>query len=519
MNTNLNNPETSEELLKRLLKDPLARSEAARKSHLLFFLLYFQHYAKYRLAKFQRSILALTENAHPALLIFVAFRGSGKSTLVTLSYSLWSILGVQNKKYVLIVCQTYAQARQQMLNLKDELENNGLLRSDMGPFREEPSGEWSIGSLVFRNTGARIMIASVEQSIRGLRHKQYRPDLIILDDIEDYLSTRTKESRDKTFEWFTREVVPLGDIGTRIVIVANFLHEDSLVARLRRMMDAGEIDGIYRWFPIVDKNGLCLWPEKFDSSEKIEELRRGTANELAWRHEYLLEAVSDSSRAVHPEWIHYYDELPPPDGTSYHVVAVDLAIAKDRRSDYTAMVIARVFGNGENLRVYILPNPVHIKADFPTVVQGIKDLSDSISGRKEILVENVGFQEAYVQQLQHDGYTHVHEMKPLQRLDKYGRIVLASPIIQDGRMRFARRGNEELLAELTDIGSEQHDDLADAVGMIGLYLLHPKPGDEYRGLLDYYKEDTHFMNQKNAPEKPVFRISDVVGRINWPPPL
>lgn len=522
---NPTNMESNEEIMRRLLRDPKTRAHAARRSHFLFFNIYFPHYARYPMAKFQREMLQLVQNPEPSLLCFVAFRGSGKSTLITLSYSLWAILGIQQKKFLLIICQTQAQARQQMANLREELEHNDALKSDMGPFREEPGGEWSSGSLVFRNTGARIMIASVEQSTRGIRHKQYRPDLIILDDIEDYASTRTRDGREKVFEWFTREIVPLGDLSTRIVIVANFLHEDSLISRLRKLLDAKELDGLYRWFPLLDKGGRALWPEKFDLPGKIEALRRSVMDEVAWRHEYLLEEVSDHTRAIHPEWIRYYDELPPPDERSYHLVAIDLAISEEKRADYTAMVVARVFGHGENLRVYILPNPTHIKADFPKVMQTIKNLSNSIPGHKKILVEGVGFQEGYVQQARHEGYDDVIVMRPLAGTDKRARLVLMSPLIQDGRMQFASKGNEEIIAELTDLGNGGHDDLADTVGMIGRYLLQPKPEDDYRGIFEYTREWALRAKLPPEPRKPEpvsLRISDILGLTHrqnrWPLP-
>ena len=67
-------------------------------------------------------------------------------------------------------------------NLRTELENNHLLRHDLGPFREEED-EWRNTSLVISNYEARIMAVSVDQSVRGIRHKQHRPDLIICDDI------------------------------------------------------------------------------------------------------------------------------------------------------------------------------------------------------------------------------------------------------------------------------------------------------------------------------------------------
>lgn len=73
-----------------------------------------------------------------------------------------------------------------------------VLKADIGPF-EEVSDEWGADSIVISNYGARIMAVSTEQSIRGIRHGQYRPDLVICDDIEDLNSVKTRDGRERTF--------------------------------------------------------------------------------------------------------------------------------------------------------------------------------------------------------------------------------------------------------------------------------------------------------------------------------
>ncbi len=398
------------------------------------------------------------------LACIVAFRGSGKSTLITLSYALWAILGVQKKKFVLIICQTQAQARQHMANLRRELENNPLLKSDLGPFRVEAGGEWAMSSIVFQNTGARIMIASIDQSIRGLRHYEHRPDLLILDDIEDINSTKTLESRNKIFDWFTREVVPLGDIGTRIVIVGNLLHEDSLMMRLKRKILEKELRGVYLWFPLLDEHGDCLWPGKFDMKEKIDELRHSVANEIAWQQEYLLNIVSDNTRVVFPEWVKYYDELPTTECRDVHI-GVDLAISQRDGADYTAMVGIKRYGQGNDMRLHVIPNPFNKRVSFPEAIRTMRELDITFKAngtRPKFIVESNGFQEIYVQAVNEAG-CNVEGIKNTG--DKRSRLALTGELIQNGTIVFPRHGTEDLISQLTGFGIENHDDLADAFSM------------------------------------------------------
>ena len=487
MNNN-NNNFIDDSAFDEIANNRAVRREVARQSHLMFFHLYFPHYVKYPIAEFQKDIFRITEDQSNKLACIVAFRGSGKSTLVTFSYSLWATLGIQQKKFVLIICQTQAQARQHMSNLKHELEHNKLLRSDLGPFKEDAgAGEWAISSLVFQNTGARIMIASVDQSIRGIRHREYRPDLLILDDVEDMGSAKTVEGRGKLFDWFTREIIPLGDIGTRTIIVGNLLHEDSLVMKLRRLIDREELKGTYCWFPLLNKNKECLWPGKFDTLEKIEELRQSVANELAWRQEYLLEIISDSTRAVHPEWIKYYKEIPKlttDNGYRGSFIGMDLAISEREKADKTAMVVARVFGWGKDMRIYILPNPVNVRLDFPTCLDRAKALSSSldVGRRAKMYIEDNAYQRALPQMLELDGYpaTGVQSQG-----DKHSRLALTGPSIKDGVVLFPETGCEELIMQMTGLGKENHDDLADGFSVLITEL--SKENKTYHPFPDIYK--------------------------------
>jgi hypothetical protein len=111
--------------------------------------------------------------------------------------------------------------------------------------------------LVFKKHGARITVASAEQSIRGIRHNEHRPDLIICDDVEDVQSTKTREGRDKTYHWLRGEVVPAGDRNTRLIIVGNLLHEDSLLMRIKDEIAKGKAKGIFKEYPLIDNHGVC----------------------------------------------------------------------------------------------------------------------------------------------------------------------------------------------------------------------------------------------------------------------
>lgn len=454
-----------------------------KKSHWYFFHFYFAHYIKYPTADFQAEIFKLTENEKIGNLYIVAFRGSSKSTILTTSYPIWAILGRQQKRFVLILCQTQSQAKQHMMNLRRELESNIILKRDLGPFQEE-SDEWGASSLVFSKLDARITAASSEQSIRGLRHNQHRPDLIIGDDVEDLASTKTREGRNKTYQWLTGEVIPAGDRNTRLVIVGNLLHEDSLLMRIKEDVEKQRIDGVFKEYPLIS-GGEILWPGKYPSMDYIEKEKRRAGNEFAWQREYLLHIVPDEDQAIHREWLHYYDEIPDKtieDQWGYpkytHVcIGVDLAISKRDTADFTAMVPGLLFDHGKNLKIYILPGVVNKRMTFPETVEMCKVLNRTYKEdglRPTFVIEDVAYQKALPQQLENEGIWDVKTTRPGNQ-DKRSRIVLTAHMIKTGKVLFPREGCEELINQIVHFGVEKHDDLADAFSSLVLSVVEDPP--------------------------------------------
>jgi predicted phage terminase large subunit-like protein len=451
-------------ILNKIFRDKRARQEIVKKWLEIFFAFYFHHYLKYETASFQEEIFHILEDGTNRLFVLVAFRGSAKSTIVTTAYVLWSILGVQQKKFIIIHGQTEQKARQYLMNIKYELENNDLLKKDLGPFEEEKN-QWGATALIIRKLNAKIMISSTEQSIRGIRHGEHRPDLIILDDVEDTNSVRTQEGRDKTFNWLTGEVIPAGSKEkTRIIAVGNLLHEDSLLKRLQQKIENGEMDGLYREYPIIDLEGNPLWPGKYPTSEDIEIEKRRVASNIAWAREYLLKIISTDEQIIQREWIKTYRELPPLRFFGYHAVSVDLAISKSATADCTAIVSARICGCGKDMRIYILPNVVNERLTSLETLDRVKIIVRSIGENCKIFIEDVQYQGSFVEHLRNENYR--AEGVKIHGQDKHARLRAVSFLVQDGKVLFPEKGAEVLINQLVGLGIEKHDDLADAFSML-----------------------------------------------------
>jgi len=178
-------------------------------------------------------------------------------------------LGKLEKKFITIASLTQSQARLILSNIKEEFEKNKLLAQDFGPFATQDD-EWRWNSLVVSRFQARIMAFSANESIRGFRHLENRPDLIVCDDIEDLNSVKTQEGRDKTFRWLTGDLIPMGSQDAKVVVIGNLLHEDSVIMRLKDQIGDKYKNSIFKSYPLINETGEVLWSAKYPTSEILE---------------------------------------------------------------------------------------------------------------------------------------------------------------------------------------------------------------------------------------------------------
>jgi predicted phage terminase large subunit-like protein len=464
-------------IMERILKDQRFRKAIVHKSFEYFFPIYMSKYMEYETPHFHEEMFDILKNDKIKLAVIVAFRGSAKSTLVSTAYVLWSVLAVQQKKFIVLCGQTEQKARQHLANIKEQLQNNELLKKDLGPFEEERNSLGNATAIIIKKLNVKIMICSTEQSIRGARHNQHRPDLIILDDIEDLDSVRTKEGRNKTFSWLTGDVIPAGTKKTRIIAVGNLLHEDSILRRLEKKIERGELKSmnpVFREYPIVDAKGVPLWPSKYPTPESIEAEHEKTMDEVAWQREYMLKIIATDEQIIRPEYIQFYKN-PPADGFRAIYIAVDLAIGQKENNDCTAIVVGYIYGVGKKMKVYVRPHSLNKRLTFPETAEYIKALvarEKLMHNRVKVYVEDVGYQRSLVQYLDIEKYD--IEAIPVNH-NKATRLQLTTPLLKEGRVLFSEEGCEEIIEQLLGFGKEAHDDLPDAFSMLVMKAVEENP--------------------------------------------
>ena len=460
----------TDEIIEKVLSDRYVRKSVTRQDILWFFRLYFPHYITYPLADFQIEILGLLQEEQNKMIAIVAFRDSGKSTFCSLLLPIWSIVSTHRKKYILIVCQTEQKAQQCLRNIRSELEAAGLLLDDFGAFCKDD--EWNRNTLVIPKYGVRITAVSIGESIRGLRHRENRPDLCICDDLEDIQSAKTQEGRDKLWDFINGELIPAGSRDARFIFIGNLVHEDSLMKRLKQRIEDKKLTGIYREYPLVNENKKILWPGKFPDYKAITDLKKRQPSEVDFLREYMLKIIADGSQIIRQEDIKRYDEseVRTRADFQYFLICIDPAASADKRADNTAIVVSKVYGSGNKLNFYIQPYPINAKLSWPEIINKVKAIVESFgeSPVYRIFVEGGSTQKGLAQMLEYEGLV-AEEVTP-QGKDKQTRLFLAKKLIADGTILFPKTGTEDLETQLLGFGVEKHDDLVDALTLIVLKL-------------------------------------------------
>ena len=216
-------------------------------------------------------------------------RGEGKSTQVTQLFTLWCIVTGQ-KHYAVIVMDSIDQAYPMLEAIKAELEFNPRLKTDF----PEVCGQgrvWQAGTIVTAND-VKVQVAGSGKKLRGLRHGPYRPDLTVLDDIENDEQVRNPEQRDKLNAWLTKTVLPLGGVGQKydVIYIGTILHYDSVLNRT--------LNNPF-WHGIKFK-AMKRWPDRMDLWDRWEELFRNDGETVA--EAFYLANKDEMKRGAKTSW-------------------------------------------------------------------------------------------------------------------------------------------------------------------------------------------------------------------------
>ena len=186
-----------------------------------------------------------------------AFRGAAKSTIGEECVLLSALF--REFAFGLFVGNSYGMACERLAAVKQELTNNdGLIEL----FGDQHGPVWSESEIVLAN-GIKMQALGARQSMRGVKHNDERPDLVMIDDLEDEEMVGTPEAILKNRRWFNGTLRPaLHPKKGRIRMRGTPLHPQSLIEQL--MVNK---EWRARRYPIcyIDADGeeQATWPSRF----------------------------------------------------------------------------------------------------------------------------------------------------------------------------------------------------------------------------------------------------------------
>lgn len=473
--------ENDTETLEKLdISNPVTRRYIVQEYGLAGFTwVYLPHHFNLEPADFHPDLIAALEDRDEEMLEVIGFRGSAKSTYASLAYILYIALEHQFD-FILPVFDTTSQMKLAIANMRYELENNAMFIKDYGiTFNSDKN--WSDSSLQLLN-GVLVMGRSRGQKIRGLKHRQFRPQVIICDDLEDLEWVKKKENRDKTERWLVGEVIPAQqESKAKLVLIGNLLHNNAIMARMKakKKADGSPLFKLLE-FALFDKSGKCTWEGKYPNEAAIQTQKDKVGSATAWSREYLLKIIAEEDQIIKETDIHKYPRglLETRDERDSNKkkfpildagAAQDLAISEKTTADFTAIVRGWVIKLDEKRRLLISPAPFNKRVDFDGAVNAAVDAMKDMPMGARLYVEDVMYQRAAVQTIKKRN-VNAQGIKPIG--DKRARLSAVAPYIKDGTVMFPEIGCEELIDQLLGFGTEEHDDLVDALVYLILALIN-----------------------------------------------
>ena len=434
-------------------------------------------------------------------------RGHAKSTFVSNVFPVhqcyFDCATDGGRKYILIISETEDLSTKFVEYINSQLKFNKKLREDLGVIMNESKfdNKKDTGMEFVTTKGTMVRAAGMGKALRGARNGAYRPDLVILDDLESMANTNTKELREKNLHWYNSVIEPIGVEGrTAFLYVGTLVHGNGLLPDILTRIDyesrkyaaiVQEPDNIELWMhycEILDDKTDEEREAKADAfyEENREEMDKGwktlwsrwtysalmkkksTLGTKAFNSEYMNIAYDPDSQIFNEDNIIFFDDRDLIDQWGRKIPLDvygfwDLAVGKgNKRDDYNAVVIIgrdKLTGVMYVLDAWSAKVPAH-KA-LAVAEQKISEWQPRLFG-----VETIQMQYEFYRQLQENIMKHGLYSTRLKacnpKAKKEDRIQILEPLFETGYLRL-KRSQRLLLEQLLVFPQGEHDDLPDAL--------------------------------------------------------
>jgi len=276
--------------------------------------------------------------------LFAIPRGFAKSTIAKLATILF--LKYTPYKFVLYVSKTNAHAKNAIRDIITWLqgENEGRL---FGLAIQEKSSEteslWIFkiaqrATVTGGVTWKRVIFKALgaDQQVRGLNILNMRPQIVVVDDIEDNDNT-TPELQPKLDTWFMGALIKALATEAFILFIGNMIRETTLLARLSK--DPEWNPTVYGAIVRKATGIVSLWEEKFPLVNLLAEYK--SYRRLGVGHVWETEMMNLTQESILAKDLTGVIRMPIPDPEDLMAgcLILDPAFGKDAQHDYSAITV------------------------------------------------------------------------------------------------------------------------------------------------------------------------------------
>lgn len=424
-------------------------------------------------------------------------RGHAKSTLSSFAFVLWCAL-YGYKKFIVIISATAIVAKQFILNIRDAIEFNPLIKRDFGSLKNDSL--WNSQELLLR-TGAYIICKGANAQLRGLQFGGTRPDLALLDDMESQEEVDSPTQVDSLEHWLTADVIPMLSVDGDAIFIGTVLSYNSVLWRLLTearfaswerkrfqaviefspsnlwaewesiMTDLSRGDNAYReakdFYNKHKKEMLegakVLWPDQ-RKDQYLYLMEKRLESEESFASEYQNDPMTENLRVFKTEWLenNYYEKTPDIKEVN---IALDPAVSTSRTADYSVIL---VLGRGTDNYFYVLECDAQKRSGDKLIDDAKKIIATYYRYRPKIICETNQFQAFFSTTLQKDLvdsgiYLEWIDVMHMGKDKKKTRIESLAPHIRQGHIKFKK--DQSLLLYQLRMYPRTHDDCPDALHM------------------------------------------------------
>lgn len=444
---------------------------------------------------FHKEIFSIVKSCDRVAL--AAPRGFAKSTIITKIYPLHAALFKRHKD-ICIISASENLASEHLRFIKRELEGNHKINVCWGEVKSEKWNETHMAVTHKDGFVCNIRAKGANGQIRG-----FRPDCIILDDIETDESCESDDQRKKLKNWIFKACLNTLMPSGKFLIIGTLIHPLSVLNDILKVPNGWTKKRYQAYKDGIEREGNELWPAMWPH-EKLQERKREIGS-WAFASEYMNNPLVDGSAPIKEEYIRYYEE--PPVQMSC-VVVCDPAYSEDENADNK---VAMVIGIDKDQNRYVLDyHSSHLPTGqyqdaILTMYLKYKGTCTAVGcpsggGDREFynsLLKLAETRKIYPPWVELKNVFHSATGQDIR--NKKHRITAAlQPLFEKGKY-YIKSDQLDIRDELLTIGSSQHDDLVDCMSyaeniLTPVYFDSNNKSEDY----NYDKEPAYVSNKSDC---------------------